>query len=48
MSVAHTVVTILAAALAVTVVRARRYTHMPFPLVSAAPVAAALALGFAG
>ncbi|UQI48846.1 DoxX family protein [Streptomyces sp. HU2014] len=28
----------------VTVLRARRYTHVPFPLLYAAPVAAALAL----
>jgi hypothetical protein len=30
-----------------TVVRARWYAHIPFPLVYAAPVVAALALGFA-
>jgi hypothetical protein len=31
----------------VTVVRARWYTHIPFPMVYAAPVIAALTLGFA-
>ncbi|WP_330458902.1 DoxX family protein [Streptomyces sp. NBC_00820] len=32
---------------AVTVARARWYTHVPYPLVYAAPVVAALALGYA-
>ncbi|MBL1083155.1 DoxX family protein [Streptomyces actinomycinicus] len=32
---------------AVTVARARQYTHIPFPLVYAAPVVGALALGAA-
>lgn len=32
----------------VTVVRARRYAHIPFPLLYAAPVVGALALGYAG
>jgi hypothetical protein len=32
---------------AVTVARARWYTHIPFPLVYAAPVVAALVLGYA-
>ncbi|MET9517987.1 DoxX family protein [Streptomyces sp. NPDC002994] len=31
----------------VTVIRARSYAHIPFPLVYAAPVVGALALGFA-
>ncbi|WP_392671875.1 DoxX family protein [Streptomyces sp. LN785] len=31
----------------ITVALARRYSHIPFPLVYAAPVVAALALGFA-
>ncbi|WP_369365646.1 DoxX family protein [Streptomyces sp. CG4] len=33
---------------AVTVARARWYTHIPFPLVYAAPVVGALVLGLAG
>ncbi|EST29203.1 DoxX family protein [Streptomyces roseochromogenus] len=33
---------------AVTVARARWYSHIPFPLVYAAPVVGALALGFTG
>ncbi|MEU6771718.1 DoxX family protein [Streptomyces sp. NPDC046759] len=32
----------------VTVARARRYSHIPFPLVYAAPVVGALVLGHAG
>jgi hypothetical protein len=32
----------------VTVVRARSYSHVPFPLLYLAPVVAALTLGFAG
>lgn len=50
MSIAHVIVTVLAAAMAgysgavVTVARARWYAHIPFPLVYAAPVIAALAL----
>ncbi|MEU6646923.1 DoxX family protein [Saccharomonospora sp. NPDC046836] len=33
---------------AITVARAHRYTHIPFPLLYLAPAAASLALGFAG